>query len=178
MRLEPPHIGETGISMSPTADILRKHRKAARILLVDQHDRVLLLSSWFETRKCIIWLAPGGALEADESYGEAARRECWEETGLEHDGELPHVWVREHRWMWDDCLVHTHEHYFFARVDRFEPQPQQLEDYEAEVFRGHRWWSVDELRDCDELIVPGDLGALLIPLLRGELPDEPLRVGV
>ncbi|MFW6053618.1 MAG: NUDIX hydrolase [Persicimonas sp.] len=164
--------------MRPTAEILDKHRSAARILLIDEHNRVLLLSSWFETRKCIIWLAPGGALEANESHEEAARRECWEETGLAPQGELPHVWVREHEWMWSDRPVHTIEHYFFARIDHFEPQPQQLEDYEAEVFRGHRWWTVDELHDCDELIVPGDLAELLVPLLRGVLPDEPTAVGV
>ncbi len=164
--------------MAPTESHIYKHRKAARILLVDPRDRVLLLSSWLEHRECIIWLAPGGALEAGESYADAARRECWEETGLEYDGELPHVWVREHKWMWDDRPVHTIEHYFFARIEHFHPKPQQLEDYEAELFRGHRWWGIDELRACEELVVPRDLAALLIPLLRDELPDEPLFVGV
>lgn len=164
--------------MPPTAEIFHKHSKVGRILLVDGQDRVLLLSSWLESRECIIWLAPGGALEADESFADAARRECWEETGLAHDGKLPHVWVREHSWMWGDRPVHTMEHYFFARVDHFEPRPQQLEDYEAELFRGHRWWSVDELRNCEELIVPRKLAKLLVPLLRGELPEEPFEVGI
>lgn len=164
--------------MSPEAEILEKHRRAARILLVDERDRVLLLSSWLEARQCVIWLAAGGALEEGETYREAARRECWEETGFEPDTALPDVWVREHKWMWGENPIHTVEHYFFARVDNFEPQAQQLEDYEEELFIGHRWWTVDELRHCDDLIVPRDLAELLRPLLRGEIPDEPVWVGV
>jgi 8-oxo-dGTP pyrophosphatase MutT (NUDIX family) len=164
--------------MSPTTEILRKYRRAARIILVDERERVLLLSSWFETRKCIMWLAPGGALEGSESYEQAARRECWEETGLVPGDDLPHVWNREHKWMWNDRPVHTVEQYFFARVAHFEPRPQRLEAYEAEIYRGARWWSADELRACDELIVPADLPDLLLPLLRGELPVEPVQVGV
>ena len=164
--------------MSPTKEIIAKHRRAARVLLVDEHDQVLLLSSWLESRECIIWLAPGGALEEGETYEEAARRECWEETGLQPGTRLPHVWVREHEWMWGHRQVHTVEHYYFEQVEHFEPEAQGLEEYEEELFRGYRWWTVDEMNDCDELLVPRDLAELLRPLLRGEIPKMPIEVGV
>lgn len=51
------------------------------MLLIDEADRVLMLASWLESRDCTIWLAPGGALEPGESFDDAARRECQEETG-------------------------------------------------------------------------------------------------
>lgn len=164
--------------MPPTDDILDKHRRAARILLADHDDQVLLLSSLLEDRGCLIWLAPGGALEPGESHLEAARRECWEETGLELAGELPHVWNREHEWTWGGEPILSRERYYFARVDRFEPRPAQLESYEEALFQDHRWWTLDDLRSSDELLVPGDIADRLPRLLCGDLPDDPVDVGV
>ena len=34
------------------------------------------------------WNVPGGYLDFDESLENAARRECWEETGIDYTGEL------------------------------------------------------------------------------------------
>lgn len=102
-------------------------------------DRVLMLSSCLEDRNCLISLTPGGALEPGESFEEAARRECLEETGLELTGELDGVWEREHTWTWQGRTIEVFETYFFARVDRFEPEPNRLEEYEQEQFRDYRW---------------------------------------
>lgn len=165
--------------IEPTDELLRKHRRAARIILADPYDRVLLLSSLLEDRGCIIWLAPGGALEDGESWEEAARRECWEETGLRLPEEraLEHVWTREHEWSWSERAILSVERYFFVRVERFAPEARQLEGYEEELFRGHRWWAVDELATSDELLVPAAIAARLEPLLEGDFPDEPVEVG-
>ena len=63
-------------------------RLAAKVVLVDHHDRVLLFcggdpaTSDDETW----WFPPGGGLEPGETTEQAARREVLEETGLElHD---------------------------------------------------------------------------------------------
>ena len=163
--------------MPPDDELLAKHERCARVLLVDAESRVLLVSSWLEDRECAIWLAPGGALQPPETFEEAARRECFEETGLELPGELEHVWNRQIAWSWGGRRVETLEKYFFARVERFEPEPAELEDYEDELLLGFRWWSADGLRDCDQLVAPADFPELLPPLARGELPEAPLQVG-
>jgi hypothetical protein len=41
-----------------------------------------------------------------------------------------------------------------------------------------RWWSVDELLHTDTLVTPRSLGVLLPPLLAGDIPPEPVDVGV
>lgn len=46
--------------------------------VMDEQDRILL-----QKRPTGVWSLPGGLLELGESTEEAARREVWEETGIE-----------------------------------------------------------------------------------------------
>ncbi len=43
-----------------------------------------------------------------------------------------------------------------------------------------RWWSVEEIvaHTGYETFVPRDLGRLLVPILAGEIPAEPLEIGL
>src|SRR6478735_6313629 len=59
-------------------------RPAARILLVDGEDRVLLMRFTPDDRPPL-WCTPGGAVDPGESYAQAARRELWEEVGVDLD---------------------------------------------------------------------------------------------
>jgi hypothetical protein len=40
----------------------------------------------------------------------------------------------------------------------------------------HRWWSVSELAQTTETVVPNDLAALVSDLLTGTVPGEPVRL--
>ena len=58
-------------------------RRAARVLMLDEDSRVLLVRLAYRGKRW--WAAPGGGLEEDETHEEAARREAAEETGFELD---------------------------------------------------------------------------------------------
>jgi hypothetical protein len=43
--------------------------------------------------------------------------------------------------------------------------------------KGHRWWTLDEIRASREIFAPRRLPELVEPLLRGVMPDAPVAVG-
>ena len=60
-------------------------RPSSRLLVIDQNNRVLLFRFQFERGPLAgqeYWATPGVALEAGESFVDAARRELFEERGI------------------------------------------------------------------------------------------------
>jgi 8-oxo-dGTP diphosphatase len=47
-----------------------------------EHDGRLLMVHHLRPGRYDFWVAPGGGVQGEESYEDAARREVWEETGL------------------------------------------------------------------------------------------------
>jgi 8-oxo-dGTP pyrophosphatase MutT (NUDIX family) len=153
-------------------------RHAARALIVDAASLVLLFRGDLPDRRSW-WFAPGGALDPGETHEAAVVREVLEETGLVVDTTAlsPDVWSRDVESTWDGVMERHVERYFLIRVESHEVDTARFEAAEAAVIRAHRWWALDEICESDEVFAPADFGALLGPLLRGELPDAPLVVG-
>jgi len=157
--------------------------ESARALLIDPHDRVLLMKLASDRampgpsavqRTC--WLTPGGTLEPGESYEDALLREVLEETGLRlrHPGQW--VWTSPKRIERNGLQVDTLARVYIQRVSAFEAMPTALTAEECRVFRELRWWGIDEIATSSETFVPGHLAQLLQPLLSGAWPNEPIRI--
>ncbi len=151
-------------------------RQAARALIVDPDDRVLLVR--FEFPAGTRWALPGGGIEPGESPVDAVRRELVEEVGLHQADVGPHIWTRLHiipflNGQWDGQREQIH----LVRSARFEPSPaMSWEELHAEYVFELRWWSADEIRDADAVFVPRALHEHLLPVLAGELPAAPLDI--
>ncbi|NUQ87016.1 MAG: NUDIX domain-containing protein [Glycomyces artemisiae] len=154
-------------------------RRCARVLLVDEEDRVLLFRSVDYMGPGVeYYVTPGGGLDAGESLEAGAVREVFEETGLRLGGPLGPV-VAETAGVWSDgpdLAVESEDAYFFVRVPHFDPVRDGLEAIERREFTEAVWLTIPEVTQIDALVFPARIASLLTALLDGAIPAAPLRI--
>ncbi len=154
-------------------------RPAARVLLFDERERLLMIRTHVPlTSDRTIWLTPGGGLEPGEAFRAAAARELFEETGLRDVPLSGCVWKRRHVFEWNAQQVEARERYYVGRVVG-TPAVHEAVASDTEDMLEYRWWSLAEIQaSADvETFVPRALPTLLPPIVRGDLPPEPLQIG-
>lgn len=139
---------------------MRKPRPAARILLLDGEDRVLMFRFTPDDRPPF-WCTPGGALDPGESYETAARRELLEETGIDTDPG-PQVARRHVEFVTiEGEPVSADERYFRVQIDACDVDTSRHTPLEQRVMQQWRWFTRTELASHEEPYFPEDLIALL-----------------
>jgi 8-oxo-dGTP pyrophosphatase MutT (NUDIX family) len=165
-------------------------RQAARVVLLDDQDSVLLLeaSDPADAAKGSWWELPGGGIEPGEPSGAAAARELFEETGIAGVKMGPCVWRHHAKFTFGGYNFDQHEHIHLARVgDRpaaaahgSDYRPPGLEAIEAMAFKGFRWWTPTELgrmAASGGRVIPPWLPDQLPAVLAGGLPSEVIDLG-
>ncbi|MFF1922929.1 NUDIX hydrolase [Streptomyces sp. NPDC058221] len=156
-------------------------RRSARVVLVDDTDRVLLLKSHADPDDPAAghsWWTPGGGVKGDESLAEAAARELLEETGLSVDAVALGPKIAETSGYaalhWAEGMFQ--DNFFHHRVTSHHVDISGQEEYERAHHAGHRWWTVDELAAGTDVIIPIGLAELAAELVAGRVPAEPVRL--
>ena len=143
-------------------------RRAARVILIDADDRVLLLRMFDPARPDFrYWVTIGGGLEPGETPAQAAARELREETGLVSapvDLGEP-LWRQTTEFPFDGRWYRQDQDFYLLRVETLEVNIDGFEEIERASIDDYRWWSVAELEATSERFYPD----ALVDMLRGIL---------
>ncbi len=171
----------TSLDARPPVGVEVLERRAARALLLDDRDRLLLFvgidpagperGQW--------WFTPGGGIKAGEDDRAGLIREVREETGLDLDIDLvgEPVWWRRAEFLFAGQWYRQLEHFYLLRVPRHDVDSTGFDSLEVSAILGHRWWDLTALATTDEVVYPAALAVEVRRLLDGDLPAEPYEVG-
>ncbi|MFD5179286.1 NUDIX domain-containing protein [Nocardia sp. NPDC058379] len=165
-----PHYFEITERATPAAATgldVNTTRTSARVVLLDEQDRVLLLRGHDPMLpEVAFWFTVGGGVEPGESLRDAAVRELYEETGQRVDPAALRgpLWRRVAVFPFNGELIRSEELFFTLRAPSFEWRPAALNALERRTITAHRWCTPADIRALDdqgEAVYPYHLDELL-----------------
>jgi 8-oxo-dGTP pyrophosphatase MutT (NUDIX family) len=132
-------------------------RRAARLLVIDPESGAVLLFQYEDDGRRW-WATPGGALDGDETFEDAAIREAAEELDVSPTSVVP-LWQRTVEFSFRGIRIRQEEHYFLLRMPRNELALGQSVHaaHSHEGIIATRWWSLEEIETSSEQVFPEDL---------------------
>jgi 8-oxo-dGTP pyrophosphatase MutT (NUDIX family) len=142
-----------------------RERPSSRLLTTTPNGRVLLFRFVHKTGALagkVYWATPGGGLEKNETFVDAAIRELNEETGI-RGAQVVELPIRREfpLRLPSGEYVLAIEQYFLVKTNTESMSSANWTAEEIEVMSAHRWWHREELVATTEIIYPEELIEIL-----------------
>lgn len=159
-------------------------RPAVRVLLINNNKLLLMCVEDFDIhapgakKNKRFWCTIGGGIEGSESVQDAALREIYEETGIAPEAvELgPVVWKSEIDLMLKGILTRLAEQFIVAKTQQKDVALHKLTSDEQEVVKKLEWFSLEQIKNSQEIIFPVLLATHLPTILTGNYPKQPVDI--
>lgn len=158
-------------------------RNSVKLILLNKNNELLLMST--DDKKIYgkeknyngrFWQMIGGKIEENETIKEAAYRELFEETGLKKEQvEVKEtVWYGEVDLMMHGKLTRVKQSFVLARAFSENVSLVNLTDEEKTVCTMLKWFSLEEIKACPDIIYPVLLAdkRYLPAILQGNIPKD------
>lgn len=148
----------------------------ARVVLLDDSGRVLLVRCVDPGTGASVWVLPGGSIEPGESPIAAAQRELCEEAGISDVDFGPCVWTRNNQFDHNHVTYRASERVFVAWANA-NVVPRATGDHaDGEIVAEVRWWTPDALDADDADRSPAQLADLIRVLVDEGPPQTPQTI--
>ena len=162
-------------------------RKAVRVLLFNDENELLLMcvedfdiSTPEGKKNKRFWCIIGGGIEGGESIEQTAFREIHEEAGIsEKEVNLgPLVWYGNVELVLKGTLTRLEESFIVAKTKRKDVVLHAPTEDEKQVVKKLQWFSLEEIKESQEVIFPIVLPEYLPDVLSGKYPDQPIEINL
>lgn len=135
-------------------------RRAARLIVLDPERRVLMFRYDVPGRPPF-WVTAGGECEPGESFADAARRELFEETGINAEPGPEIARTMPEFITVEGEPVQADERFYLIRVAEARIDTSGHTALEQALMTQHRWFTLAELADWPEPVFPVELAAMI-----------------
>lgn len=156
-----------------------KIRKSSRAIVLNKDNRIFLFQYHFDylADSKTIWITPGGSLEDGESFEEALKRELFEELGVRSDKDYLEIYHRNPLYTLSNGeYVQSIEKFFLVRMEEEQFSYVNWTESEKQRMICGRWWSVEEIRQSEDIFFSEDIIRILTELSNNKIPSVAQKI--